>query len=622
MLYFSHSFFLFLVSMLLSPHRLISKYIGKSFVLLLLLLYGNILPAQTGFLVKAPPEKRLPVFWQYCDEHFISDQDSTVTYQFLTEVANTADSLGDHQLKSYALYFRKCYHILFTHGYEQYFPPGDHSIFTILDKTKAWAEKEGYADIVASCDHFTGQVYFRENHYGPAFEYLLRADEAFKKIGYQNVPYAAGYLYELGSAYYRFEEWDKALEAFIAASHYPFYISRDEINNYNVIGLIYARKKKWDKATLFYRIAIAKAAACRDTTWVGIASGSLGAVFLQKGQNDSALFYYRINYHINSKVNSVAPEDAARTALAMADAYIRKQQRDSALYYIHSAEELARINTKEVTDVLEFRKRYFAVLIALHKAKKDYQSVSAFSDSLITVKDSLQQILDDKILSRATEKADAERYAAGMQLLETEEELSRLRAYMVITVLLSIIVIGGLLFNRFWMRKQREAKLAEKEKQLISVEKMRAEESLKHAEELLTGYLTTIKEKTNLIENLDAELEHLKQVNYPVNTFKGMAANMDALVSSTILTEEDWRHFRTLFEQVYPGFLYRLKERFSDLSPAEIRLLILTRLKLSSREMAHMLGITIEAIRKNRYRVRKKLNLDEESKLEELILQV
>lgn len=112
--------------------------------------------------------------------------------------------------------------------------------------------------------------------------------------------------------------------------------------------------------------------------------------------------------------------------------------------------------------MLEFRQRYFTIQIALHKAKKEYESVSAFLDSLTTVKDSPQQILDDKILSRATEKADAERYASGMKLLETEEELNRLRAYMVITVLLFVIVIGGLLLNRYRMRKQREAKMAEK----------------------------------------------------------------------------------------------------------------------------------------------------------------
>ena len=151
---------------------------------------------------------------------------------------------------------------------------------------------------------------------------------------------------------------------------------------------------------------------------------------------------------------------------------------------------------------------------------------------------------------------------------------------------------------------------------------MRAEENLEHAQELLSTYLTTIREKTILIENLGADLEHLKRINHPVNGFESIASNMDPLVSSTILTDEDWRHFRNLFEQVYPGFLYRLKERFSDLSQAEIRLLILTKLKLPSRDMAHMLGIAVEAIRKTGYRVRKKLSLDEESNLTELIQQI
>jgi len=220
------------------------------------------------------------------------------------------------------------------------------------------------------------------------------------------------------------------------------------------------------------------------------------------------------------------------------------------------------------------------------------------------------------------EKSEAERYGAELKLMDTEKNLSRLRFYIVIATLLFIIVTGGLLFNRFRMRKQRQAELAEKEKQLLSAEKRRAEESLKHAEEVLAAYLATIEEKTVLIENLDAELEHLKKTTHPANSLEVIAVSMEKLISSTILTDDDWRHFRDLFEQVHPGLLYRLKEKYADLSPAEIRLLILTKLKLPSREMAHMLGITIDAIQKSRYRVRKKLNLEEESNLEVLIQEI
>ncbi|MEJ7678709.1 MAG: helix-turn-helix transcriptional regulator [Segetibacter sp.] len=121
---------------------------------------------------------------------------------------------------------------------------------------------------------------------------------------------------------------------------------------------------------------------------------------------------------------------------------------------------------------------------------------------------------------------------------------------------------------------------------------------------------------------MDVEMQRLKETASHAPDLQGIAANREKLVSTTILTENDWQHFRNLFEQVHPGFLYRLREKFTDLSPAEIRLLMLIKLALSSREMANMLGISIESVRKSRYRVRKKLKLEEESNLEVLIQQI
>jgi DNA-binding CsgD family transcriptional regulator len=261
-------------------------------------------------------------------------------------------------------------------------------------------------------------------------------------------------------------------------------------------------------------------------------------------------------------------------------------------------------------------------MMELNKAKGDYKRALLLSDSLNNVKDSLQQMLDAKIVNRAVEKAEAERYGAELKLLESQKSLSRLRFYLLVAALLSIMITAGLLFNRYRVRKLRQAQLAEKEKELLSVEKLRAEEKLKHAEELLTAYLTTIKEKTTLIENLDEELQQLKETVTHAPDLQGIAANRQKLISPTILTEDDWQHFRNLFEQVHPGFLYRLREKFADLSPAEMRMVILTKLNLSAREMAQMLGISADAIRKSRYRLRKKLNLEEESNLEALIEQI
>ncbi|QMU29048.1 tetratricopeptide repeat protein [Adhaeribacter radiodurans] len=575
---------------------------GRLFSLfLLLLLYSSSL-AQTRFLTQVPSSQRLPLFWRYCSDQLISDWDSTNSHHFLQTVVHTADSLGDKRLKAYAEHFQRCYRIPFSENNKQYFPRGDYRpAVAQLARTKSWALQKGYPDIAASCDHYTGQIYFLEAQYGPAFEYLLQAQTAFQKIGYHQVPNASGYLSDLGLYYYRFEDYDKALAAYLTATKYSFYLPRTEINTYNTIGLIYAKQHRWPQARLFYRKTMARAAALNMLVWVGIGAGNLGQTFVAQKQNDSALFYLRRSYQITSQIVNRAPEDAAYTALALATVFVRKQQLDSAGYYLTVGQKLAQEYIREPTGFLEFRKRLLQVSVDLNKAAGKYSNALYFSDALNQVKDSLQQVLDAKILNRAVNKAETKRHQAEVNLLESEKSLSRLRYSVILGTFLSLLIIGGLLFNRIRMRQKKQVELAQKE--------------LQYAQEALNAYVQALKEKTALVDNLSAQL--------PTTPDKSdsdqLALKINNLVASTMLTEEAWQHFWRLFEQVYPGFMYRLKKKFPDLSPAETRLLILTKFNLSTREMAHTLGISGESIRKARYRLRKKLNLEEEASLDALI---
>ena len=238
------------------------------------------------------------------------------------------------------------------------------------------------------------------------------------------------------------------MQYFLAASQHPFYLSWVEFNTFNSIGLIYARRGEWEKAARFYR-ATGNRAASKDSTWVGIASGNLGNVFLATGQHDSALFYHRRNWHINNyyiNPSGRAPEDAAKSALVIAKVFIRQRQPDSALSYIHSGQKLAGQFIVDAAEKLGYRRRLLKVLMELHKERGDYPAALWLSDSLANVKDSLQQMLDDKILNRATEKAEAERYGAEIRLLESEKALSRLRFYVLAGLLLLGVLVASLLF--------------------------------------------------------------------------------------------------------------------------------------------------------------------------------
>lgn len=594
------------------------RYFTSLFMLLLALEVG----AQYQFLTGAAPAERLPVLWQYCFQQSLSDQDSVSACRFLDGLVPLADSLNDKQLKKYALYFRRCFRLLFSGNYKQHFASGDYETpASIFRQTQAWAQKNNYADIAAACEHYQGEVYFYAEKYGPAFEHLIKANQAFRAIGYANVPAITIYLYDLGLNYYRFEDWDKALGFFLEASKHPFYLTRPQLSTINSIGLIYARKQQWNEAAAFYRKTIAMAERYHDSAWIGITSGNLGNMFLETGKNDSALFYLRKDYNLNRQLPD-APVDAALSAVAIAKMFVKQPRADSALYYINAGTELAQKNLSGASEGLEFRQRLFAALIDLNKLQGNYKAALAFSDSFLVTTQNLRQILDAKIVSRAIHKAEVESYETKLQLAESQKDLARSRLNLLAALMLLFIAIASLLFSRYRMRKRRQAELAQSEKELMLMEKLRSEENLKHAEELLNAYVTTIKEKSALIENLDAELQQLKENNTTDTSLTPISKNVEKLLASTLLTEDDWQHFRNLFQQVHPGFMYRLREKMPGLSPAETRLLILIKLNLSSREMAGMLGISPESIRKARYRLRKKLNEDEEISLETMIGQI
>ena len=75
------------------------------------------------------------------------------------------------------------------------------------------------------------------------------------------------------------------------------------------------------------------------------------------------------------------------------------------------------------------------------------------------------------------------------------------------------------------------------------------------------------------------------------------------------------------FGQIHPNFFSTLKQIVNDkLSSSEMRLCMLLRLNLSSKEIADILHITPDSVRIARYRLRKKLPLESKDDLQDYLL--
>lgn len=135
-------------------------------------------------------------------------------------------------------------------------------------------------------------------------------------------------------------------------------------------------------------------------------------------------------------------------------------------------------------------------------------------------------------------------------------------------------------------------------------------------ENRLVAYLADIRQKNATIEQLQEELEQLQQKGIITDE---KARLLDVLQKNVILTEDDWNNFKTIFETIYPNFFIALRDRYAALTQAEVRLMALTRLNMTTKEMAAMLGISPETIRQTRWRLRKKMDLPDEVSIEDIV---
>ncbi|HET9054841.1 MAG TPA: two component regulator three y domain-containing protein, partial [Cyclobacteriaceae bacterium] len=91
-------------------------------------------------------------------------------------------------------------------------------------------------------------------------------------------------------------------------------------------------------------------------------------------------------------------------------------------------------------------------------------------------------------------------------------------------------------------------------------------------------------------------------------------------IETNLSSDHDWEHFQLHFDNVHGDFSRRFKASYPVLSPQDMKLSAYLRMNLSTKEIAHLLNISVRGVEISRYRLRKKLQLDRKLNLQEYIL--
>ena len=159
-----------------------------------------------------------------------------------------------------------------------------------------------------------------------------------------------------------------------------------------------------------------------------------------------------------------------------------------------------------------------------------------------------------------------------------------------------------------------QIKEEKRRKELAELRNNQLEVELKHKSSELADSIMNLVRKNDMIQEIDALMQELSDtvkheerkaiVTKKISDIRrGIRMNMS--------DDDNWEKFIENFNMVYDNFMKELTARYPDLKKNDLKLCAYLRMGLSSKEMASLLNTSVRSIETARYRLRRKLNLDQ-----------
>jgi tetratricopeptide (TPR) repeat protein/DNA-binding CsgD family transcriptional regulator len=437
------------------------------------------------------------------------------------------------------------------------------------------------------------EIFWEDFHnYELAFENYYKMIKSQERLTSVECPDFAQNFSAIGEAFFFFRDYDLCKQNMLFCLQTAHHEFADKSRNRarNAIGLCYQAVGKLDSAEFYFNQVITSSESFKLEDWIGIAKGNKGYNYMLQQKYGAAIPL--LDESIKTAIKQNEPELAVTQLARMATCYLNLKQTtrvDSILYQAH-----------HIADSINKPKRFndlYPVLAQWNLLKGNTNLARIYFDSAFIMKDSLDEEFNAVQLLRVNQKIEQQN-----KLVIEQEESSRTWQRNFLLGLVTILVLGSIYFHFSQKKKFKQKHL------IANLELKQKNDELNYASNQLSQITHSISDKGKLIEELQNQL--------------GVQLNEEAITQlhqTTILTDSEWDYFRAIFDKVHKGFLIRLKQKLPDLTPAEIRFLTLTKLQLSNKEMASMLGVSPQSMRVTKHRMVKKLNLNAETGLDEFV---
>ncbi|WP_299247641.1 LuxR C-terminal-related transcriptional regulator [uncultured Aquimarina sp.] len=494
----------------------------------------------------------------------------------------------------------------------------------ILDKSS----DVGYVVGMSKAHMILSFYYRKHNRVDSAFYHVNRSIKLCKENNLDKELYNS-YL-SLGSIYGKIKNYEKSLEVNFKA--YDFYKKQDSNNHKTILRALeiniastYSLLGDYELAHQYYIKILQDPDFDSKSIHYSQLHQNLALNLKRQKKFDDAIVWLNKGLELtNNNNHELVKNDILKS---LCDVYLLQNKNKEAEKIYHLVDEDYNWNKDFYLGMIylglnKLQDAEILFLRSIEKEKDDRKNMDSFhklsevytkqnlwkkakvsKDKYYTIKDSLISINNKEIIKNNEIGFKLIEEELLNKQLDIENKLliakNKRQSNIIIGVtLLSIIGVlcFFLLIKNIRVNKEL-TKLKKTEKQLL-------EDKIQLRENELNLTIVAITNRQKMFEELKIEIDKFDKSTPQIK-------NLKSKLKSLMMSGDDLFAIQDRIESRYPGMITQLKKSHPQLSNTEIRYCIFTKLNLSIKETASILGVSADTVKTSRSRIKKKMNVSE-----------
>lgn len=489
----------------------------------------------------------------------------------------------------------------------------------LLDETFSLLSNHKNSQEYAKLFLVKGNLYLYSGYYyEESYRYLSQALELIDSI--QDPKSVALTYSHLGALWRNLQEHENALyyssrsEALYKAAGYE-----DEAYNMRLNAcIIYLETGETEKIRSILNNDIIWAEEHGSDQYLEFFHVIKGHYYVLTEEPDSAILFFNKALEIAERNTQIRSNRKSYILANIGEIYFKQGEYDLAKQYLYNS-----LPYEHQTNRLYIEGHTYEMLSKIYESNKDIPTAYEYLKHSVQLKDS--SAFQEKLnrIQMAKSRDDLLHYQQQLQISKQQAEITRVRSLTIIlslTLTLVIILFILLYINRkrslIELENKRLAEQLKTEEINNRLEKMEHERAIEEKNRKIATTQLLSAEKTNVLGNL---LDSFQPYYNTQKISEEMWKALKSFVSSNLHKENEWDKSKIHFEEVHPDFFKTLKEIAPNLSENELRLCAYLKIGMKTKEIANIMSINQRSVIVSRYRIKKKLELDDETSIDDFI---